>query len=38
MTAYLYATEDTAEDTLKWVDLQGSATNIEALRAQFDEQ
>ena len=33
MTAYLYATDDTAEDALKWVDLQGSTITIEALRA-----
>ena len=33
MTAYLYATDDTAEDALKWVDLQGSAITMEALRA-----
>ena len=33
MTAYLYATDDTAEDALKWVDLQGGAITIEALRA-----
>ena len=33
MTAHLYATDDTAEDALKWVDLQGSAITIEALRA-----
>ena len=33
MTAFLYATDDTAEDALKWVDLQGSAITMEALRA-----
>ena len=33
MTAHLYATDDTAEDALKWVDLQGRAITIEALRA-----
>ena len=33
MTAYLYATDDIAEDALKWVDLQGSAITMEALRA-----
>ena len=33
MTAYLYATDDTEEDALKWVDLQGSAITMETLRA-----
>ena len=33
MTAYLYATGDTEEDALKWVDLQGSAITMETLRA-----
>ena len=31
--SHLYATDDTAEDALKWVDLQGSTITIEALRA-----